>query len=73
VRQDCGADARKMPLEDWERNNHEAVRQATEEMAQRCLAEFARALGVAVPAPSPTENPKADAATETGASAPGRN
>jgi hypothetical protein len=38
---------KKMPLEDWERDEHLAIAQAAEEIAQRCHEEFAKALNLA--------------------------
>lgn len=37
---------KKMPLEDWERDEHLAIAQAAEEIAQHCHEEFAKALNL---------------------------
>lgn len=39
--------ATKMPLEDWERDEHLAIAKAAEEIAQHCHQEFAEALNLA--------------------------
>lgn len=63
---------KKMPLEDWERDAHLAIAQAAEEIAQRCHAEFAKALNLAQtssatsapPLPLPDANAQAAAPSE---------
>lgn len=57
---------KKMPLEDWERDEHRAVAQAAEEIAQHCHVEFAKALNLAQATSATSAPPLAlpDAATQ---------
>jgi hypothetical protein len=44
---DCGGEyGKKMPLEDWERDQSKAIAQAAEEVAKQCQTEFLQALGI---------------------------
>lgn len=51
---------KKMPMEDWQRDEHLAIAQAAEEIALRCHEEFARALNLAQATPV-TSTPSAPA------------
>ncbi|MBA3034012.1 MAG: hypothetical protein KKF85_15260 [Gammaproteobacteria bacterium] len=48
---------KKMPLEDWQRDEQQAIAQAAEEIALRCHEEFARALNLAQAIPATSAPP----------------
>ncbi|HXU92053.1 MAG TPA: hypothetical protein VFP33_00190 [Gallionella sp.] len=61
---DCGGEyGKKMPLEDWERDQSKAIAEAAQEVAQNCQVEFLRELGIASDDVSVTRDVQATAAT----------
>lgn len=52
-----GAYAKKMPLDDWKKDDHQAIASASKEVAEQCLDKFLAALNIgraAIPVPAAT-------------------
>jgi len=68
LRQTCTREyPKKMPLEAWERDDHQEVASAAEEIAQLCAEEFAVALNIPLPRQDASPTAPAENADEKSA------